>query len=230
MGKALSFENKVVAVTGASGTMGRALMAELLRQGAKPIALTTSPQANFTDEIRVVPWQSGQEQALQSPFREVDILIINHGINVHGARTSEAIAQSLEVNSLSVLALIDTFIAAAEPSTAAAKEIWINTSEAEVGPAFSPLYEISKRLVGDLITLKRQDAPCTIRKIILGPFKSNLNPIGVMSAEWVAKLVVRLAQSDCRNIIVTINPFTYLAFPVKEVVQSIYFRLFSRAT
>lgn len=230
MGKALSLDNKVVAVTGASGTMGRALMAELQRQGAKPIALTTSPQANFPAAIRVLSWQSGQESELQPQFQEVDILIINHGINVHGERTPAAIAQSLEVNSLSVLALMDTFIAATEPTTATAKEIWINTSEAEVGPAFSPLYEISKRLVGDLITLKRQDAPCTIRKIILGPFKSNLNPIGVMSADWVAKMVVRLAQRDCRNIIVTVNPLTYLAFPVKEIAQTIYFRLFSRAS
>lgn len=210
--------------------MGRALMAELQRQGAKPIALTTSPQANFPAAIRVLSWQSGQESELQPQFQEVDILIINHGINVHGERTPAAIAQSLEVNSLSVLALMDTFIAATEPTTATAKEIWINTSEAEVGPAFSPLYEISKRLVGDLITLKRQDAPCTIRKIILGPFKSNLNPIGVMSADWVAKMVVRLAQRDCRNIIVTVNPLTYLAFPVKEIAQTIYFRLFSRAS
>lgn len=229
MGKSSSLANKVVAVTGASGTMGRALMAELLHQGAKPIALTTSPQANFSAEIRVLSWQSGQESALQPQLRQVDILIINHGINVQGQRTPEAIAQSLEVNSLSVLALMDAFITAAAPAELAAKEIWVNTSEAEVGPAFSPLYEISKRLVGDLITLKRQAAPCTIRKIILGPFKSNLNPIGVMSADWVAKMVIRLAQRDCRNIIVTINPLTYLAFPVKEMAQSIYFRLFSRS-
>jgi len=230
MGKALTFENRVVAVTGASGTMGRALIAELLRQGAKPIALTTSPQASFSPEIQVLSWQAGQESALRSHFHDVDILIINHGINVHGDRTAAAIAKSLEVNSLSVLALMDTFIAATETATVAAKEIWINTSEAEVGPAFSPLYEISKRLIGDLITLKRQDAPCTIRKIILGPFKSNLNPIGVMSADWVAKTVITLAKRDCHNIIVTINPLTYLALPIKEIVQSIYFRLFSRGT
>lgn len=227
MSKSLSFENKVVAVTGASGTMGRALMAELLSQGAKLIALTTSPQANFSTEIRVLPWQSGQEAELQSPFRDVDILIINHGINVQGERTAAAIAKSLEINSLSALALMDTFVAAHEDPSE--KEIWVNTSEAEVGPALSPLYEISKRLIGDLITLKRQDAPCTIRKIILGPFKSNLNPVGVMSAERVAKGVIARAKRDRRNIIVTINPLTFLAFPIKETAQSLYFRLFSRS-
>ncbi len=227
MGKSLSFEDKVVAVTGASGTMGRALIGELQRQGAKAIALTTSPKADFADDVQILSWQTGQEAALQANFQAVDILIINHGINVHGDRTSTAIAKSLEINSLSVLALMDNFIAAHGDLTG--KEIWVNTSEAEVGPALSPLYEISKRLIGDLITLKRQDAPCTIRKIILGPFKSNLNPVGVMSAEKVAQGVIARAKRDRRNIIVTINPLTYLAFPLKETAQLLYFRLFSRS-
>ncbi len=227
MGKSLTFARKVVAVTGASGTMGQALMAELQQQGATAIALTTSPQADFAEAVQVITWETGREADLQAVFREVDILVINHGINVHGDRTAAAIAKSLEINSLSVLALMDTFIAAHEDATA--KEIWVNTSEAEVGPALSPLYEISKRLIGDLITLKRQDAPCTIRKVILGPFKSNLNPVGVMSAEKVAKGVVARAKRDRRNIIVTINPLTFLAFPLKETIQSLYFRLFSRS-
>jgi hypothetical protein len=49
-----------------------------------------------------------------------------------------------------------------------------------------------------------------------------------MSPTWVAKAVVALAQRDVRNIIVTINPLTYLAFPIKEMAQSLYFRLFSK--
>lgn len=229
MGTALSLTQKIVAVTGASGTMGRALLDELLRQGATPIALTTSPDANFPEPIRVIPWKPGQEDLLMEPFQAVDILIINHGVNVHGERTPAAIAHSLEVNSLSVLALMNTFIATIDGNAPTAKEIWVNTSEAEVGPAFSPLYEISKRLIGDLITLKRHDSACTIRKIILGPFKSNLNPIGIMSAPWVARMVIALAKRDVRNIIVTINPFTYVAFPIKETTQSWYFRLCSRS-
>lgn len=48
------------------------------------------------------------------------------------------------------------------------KELWVNTSEAEVNPAFSPLYELSKRTLGDLVTLRRLDSPCIIRKLILG--------------------------------------------------------------
>ncbi|NEQ63341.1 MAG: sterol desaturase, partial [Moorea sp. SIO4A1] len=94
--------------------------------------------------------------------------------------------------------------------------------------AFSPLYELSKRTLGDLVTLRRLDAPCVVRKLILGPFKSNLNPVGVMSGDWVAQQILNLATRDVRNIIVTINPITYLAFPVKEFFVSLYYRLFSR--
>jgi hypothetical protein len=213
--------------------MGRSLISALIQQGAKPIAITTSPQAPFPGEIAVLQWHLGQEAALIAALTQVDILVINHGVNVHGDRTAAAITQSLEVNALSALRLMDGFMATVSPAAHAAepttKEIWVNTSEAEVGPAFSPLYEVSKRLLGDLITLKRQDAPCVIRKIVLGPFKSQLNPVGVMGADWVARTVVALAQRDVRNIIVTINPLTYLSFPIKETAQALYFKLFSRS-
>ena len=112
-----------------------------------------------------------------------------------------------------------------ESSHRALKELWVNTSEAEVNPAFSPLYELSKRTLGDLITLRRLDAPCIIRKLIFGPFKSQLNPYGVMSPSWVAAMAVALAKRDFRNIIVTINPITYILLPLKEAFQSLYFRL-----
>jgi hypothetical protein len=110
----------------------------------------------------------------------------------------------------------------------ATKEVWVNTSEAEASPAFSPLYELSKRALGDLVTLRRLDAPCVVRKLILGPFKSNLNPIGVMSGDWVAKQIVNLAVRDVRNIIVTINPLTFVTFPIKQFFVGLYFKLFSR--
>lgn len=50
-----------------------------------------------------------------------------------------------------------------------------------------------------------------------------------MGADWVAWAVVALAQRDVRNIIVTINPLTYLSFPIKEIAQALYFKLFSRS-
>jgi hypothetical protein len=49
-----------------------------------------------------------------------------------------------------------------------------------------------------------------------------------MSADRVAKQVVNLAVRDVRNIIVTINPLTFLAYPIKEFCVETYFKFFSR--
>lgn len=217
--------------------MGRALMSELSKRGARIIALTTSPDASFqiTDsdnqekkEIEVITWQLGHEAALRDRLQTVDILILNHGVNVLGARDSASIYKSYEVNTFSVFRWIDMFLETVESSLNSTKEIWVNTSEAEVNPAFSPLYELSKRAIGDLVTLRRLDNFCTIRKLILGPFKSDLNPYGVMSGGFVAWAIAFLAQLGLHDIIVTINPITFIAYPVKEVWRSLYFRLFSR--
>lgn len=234
MGTALSLKGKTIAVTGASGTLGRALLLHLHLAEAKIIALTSKEQAimlNVNGEelpIKTITWKIGEEHQLQELLKKVDILVLNHGINVHGERTPEAISQSYEVNAFSSWRLLELFLSTVQTNVEKAKkEVWVNTSEAEVSPALSPLYELSKRTIGDLITLRRLDAPCVIRKLILGPFKSNLNPIGVMSADWVAKQIVKQARSDVRTIIVTINPITFIAFPIKEFFVSFYFKFFS---
>jgi monoglucosyldiacylglycerol epimerase len=229
IGTSLSLKGKVVAVTGASGALGRGLVAELSSQGAKVIAITTNPDSIFSEGVNIVSWQLGAESDLLSHLRSVDIFIVNHGVNVYGDRSFAAVNDSFEVNTFSVLRLTELFLSTVTASSdRATKELWINTSEAEVNPAFSPLYELSKRTLGDLITLQRLDAPCIIRKLVLGPFKSQLNPVGIMSAPWVAKAIIFLAKRDFRDIIVTINPITYLLFPFKESFQSIYFRLFTK--
>lgn len=229
LGTEIALEGKIVAVTGASGTLGRSLLRALQRQGAKPLALTTSAPGELEPGVPTRQWQPGAERQLRDTLEAVDILIINHGWNSHSDRSPEAVQRSLEANALSGWRLMELFfeVAAQDPQRSP-REVWINTSEAEVSPAFSPLYEISKRLMGDLVTLRRLDAPCPVRKIILGPFKSNLNPIGIMSADWVAWAVVALAKRDVRTIIVTINPLTYGAIPLKEILQGLYFRLFSQ--
>jgi len=234
LGTALSLRGKRIAVTGASGTLGRALLAQLYRQGAKPIALTASASqvtvalAGESVPIQTLNWQVGRESELADQLAQTDILVLNHGINVHGDRSPEAIQQSYEVNTFSSWRLLELFLSTVRTNRdVARKEVWVNTSEAEVSPAFSPLYELSKRALGQLVTLRRLDAPCVVRKIALGPFRSNLNPIGVMSADWVARQIVRLARRDIRNIVVSIVPLTYLTLPLKEFWVSSYLRAFS---
>lgn len=235
MGTALSLKGKTVAVTGASGTLGRLLLKHLHKAGAKVIALTSKNEEitlNLDGEnlpVKTVNWQVGDEADLAQLLEKVDILILNHGINVHGDRSGEAIAKSYEINTFSAWRLMEIFfLTVRNNENIATKEVWVNTSEAEVIPAVSPLYELSKRALGDLVTLRRLDAPCIVRKLILGPFKSNLNPIGIMSPNWVAQQIVKQAKADNRNIIVTINPLTFILFPIKEFFVSLYFRTFSR--
>lgn len=235
MGTALSLKGKKIAVTGASGTLGKSLLKQLHLKGAKVTALTSSNNSIHLDieaeklPVKTICWQAGKEAELATILEKTDIIIINHGINVHDARDKTAIAKSYEINAFSAWQLMETFFSTVKTNKdIATKEVWVNTSEAEVNPAFSPLYELSKRTLGDLVTLRRLDAPCVVRKLVLGPFKSNLNPIGIMPADWVAKQIVNLAQRDMRNIIVTINPITFMLFPIKEFFVATYFRFFSK--
>ncbi len=235
LGTSVSLKGKTIAVTGASGTLGQALLKHLHLAGAKVIALTSS-ETNILLElkgesvpVKTIFWRIGEESALTEVLAKIDILILNHGLNVHQQRTPEAIESSYQVNTFSTWRLLELFLSTVQTNRdIACKEVWVNTSEAEVSPAISPLYELSKRAIGDLVTLRRLDAPCVIRKLILGPFKSKLNPIGLMSADWVASAIVNLARRDVRNIIITINPLNYLLFPLKEFFVSTYFKMFSR--
>lgn len=220
-------EGKTVAITGASGTLGRALLRRLQQRRAIPLALSTSTPQELEPGVKTLQWQPGHETDLAEALTAVDILVINHGWNSHRDRSATAIQKSLDANALSGWRLVEVFLTTVT-ATAPHKEIWVNTSEAEVSPALSPLYEISKRLMGELVTLKRLDAPCPIRKLILGPFKSKLNPVGVMSADWVAGAIVALAERDARDIIVTVNPLTYMTFPLKEATHRAYCSLFSQ--
>ncbi|MBD6618030.1 bifunctional sterol desaturase/short chain dehydrogenase [Komarekiella sp. 'clone 1'] len=230
LGTGLSLKGKTIALTGASGALGQALAAELLKNNAKVVALTTNPEKLVEQAgVKVIPWQLGNEAELRDSLEKIDILIINHGVNVYASRTPQAINSSYEVNTFSALRLMDLFLTTVTGSQAkATKEIWVNTSEAEVSPALSPLYELSKRALGEIVTLKRLDGDCVIRKLILGPFKSQLNPYGVMSAQQVARAILFLARRDYRNIIVTINPLTYVLFPLKETSTWLYYRVFSK--
>jgi NAD(P)-dependent dehydrogenase (short-subunit alcohol dehydrogenase family) len=230
-----------VAVTGASGALGQALLRQWHRRGARLIALThgVTPLVlrQATGEaipLQQVCWQVGQEAALRPMLEAVDVLVINHGINPHGQRSAAATELALEVNALSAWRLLELFAEVVRERQAPARprpEVWINTSEAEIQPAISPLYELSKRLIGQLLSLRALDLASTLRlrRLVLGPFRSALNPIGVMSADWVASQVLRQALDwNCSLVIVTPNPLTYVLMPLTTLSRWAYVRLSSR--
>lgn len=233
-----------VAITGASGALGQALLRQWHRRGARLIALSSgSAPLELRDAdgqpiaLEQVNWRVGEEHKLCPLLQEVDVLVLNHGINVHGARSEAAVASSLEVNALSSWRLLELFAAATgeRPRGGGAPgrprpEVWVNTSEAEVQPALSPLYEISKRLMGQLLSLRALELgdQLRLRRLVLGPFRSALNPIGVMAPDLVAALVLRQAELNWGLIIVTPNPLTYVVMPLSALGRWLYFRAFTR--
>ena len=136
---------------------------------------------------------------------------------------------SIEINALSKFKFLNLFEEIAfKNNSPIAKEIWINTSEAEILPALNPSYEISKSLIGQLVSFKKnllnnhEKKKLKIKKIILGPFKSELNPIGIMSAEFVSKNIYNFANLNIFLIIISPNPLSYILFPIKELYFFLY--------
>jgi nucleoside-diphosphate-sugar epimerase len=235
------FCGRRVAVTGASGSLGRALLLALHDQGASLLALTSSDpplQLHNADgdaiPLQQVRWSCGQEELLRPVLADCDVLVINHGFNSHGDRSAAAVQQSLEVNALSSWRLLELFAELADGDAAGARprELWMNTSEAEIQAAISPLYEISKRLQGQLLSLRSLDLAgpkLRLRRLVLGPFRSDLNPIGLMSPAFVAREILRQVNWNWGLVIVTPNPLTYLVMPLATLSRWFYFRLVSQS-
>jgi monoglucosyldiacylglycerol epimerase len=232
-----------VAITGASGALGQALLRSWHRRGARLIAISHGAQPlDLRDRqgqpipLQQISWQVGQEQALLAQLTQVDVLVLNHGVNLQRQRSVAATETSLTVNALSSWRLLEGFAAmvagrsAAEQGNRPRPEVWINTSEAEVQPAFSPLYEISKRLLGQLLSLRSLDLSrqLRLRRLVLGPFRSALNPVGVMGAGFVAEQVLLQARLGCNLIIVTPNPLVYVLMPLATLSRWLYNALLTR--
>ena len=221
-----------IAITGASGALGTALRKGLQRRGATVIGISRSPAPQDGGPTRHwLVWNGQIDAALEALLLDVDVLVINHGVNPLGRRDATAIAETLQANLVGAQALIDLFLRQTRQlpvQRRVHRELWVNTSEAEVGPAFSPVYEVSKRSLGTLLTLQSLDAPCTIRRLVLGPFRSGLNPYGPMSADFVAERILNLVAWDLRLIIVSFNPCTYLLAPLAGLMDALYGRLCTR--
>jgi len=153
---------------------------------------------------------------------------LNHGI-YNLSRENINYENSIEINALSKFKFLNLFEDLARTSESLIKkEIWINTSEAEIFPALNPSYEISKSLIGQLVSFKKNlldnntKKKLIIKKIILGPFKSELNPLGIMSPKFVSKKIYDLANSKNYLVIISPNPLTYILFPLKEFFNFLY--------
>ena len=224
-------KDKTIGITGASGALGKELTKLFRHQGYKVIGFThskTESNINLESPNEWIKWECGKESALKKHLKKIDILILNHGI-YNLSRENSNYENSIEINALSHFKILNLFEEIAMTNKSIIKkEIWINTSEAEILPALNPSYEISKSLIGKLVSFKKNLMPqdtkkkLIIKKIILGPFKSELNPIGILSPKFVSKKIYNLANSKKYLIIISPNPLTYILFPLKEFFNFLY--------
>ncbi len=224
-------EGKTIGITGATGALGKELTKIFHKRGYKVIGFTHSKNSNEKKNDspnELIEWQCGKEFLLKEHLKKIDILILNHGIYDMSKKNS-SYENSIEINALSKFKFLTLFEEiATKNNSPISKEIWVNTSEAEILPALNPSYEISKSLIGKLISFKKnlQDKDIKkkfiIKKIILGPFKSELNPIGLMNPKFVSKKLYELANSKNYLIIISPNPITYILFPLKEFFNFLY--------
>ena len=231
------FHGKRIGITGARGALGAALARCFRAAGAHVIGFThgSTPQLQPDGPHRWVSWSCGQEASLEADLAEIDVLILNHGINPQGNQSPDVIDQALEINTLSSWRLMQRFeaISRALPQ-GDPREVWINTSEAEIQPAVSPVYELTKRMLGQLVSIRGAVLDASgrealiLRKLVLGPFRSSLNPIGLMNADFVAAQIMRQASWGFRLVIVTPNPLTYVLMPLNELGRRVYSRILNR--
>ena len=232
-----SINNEItIGITGASGALGKELTKLFRQKGYKVIGFThrkADSEVNLESPNEWVKWECGKEATLKKYLKNIDILILNHGI-YNLSRENTNYVNSIEINALSKFKFLNLFEDIALNSESLNKEIWINTSEAEILPALNPSYEISKSLIGQLVSFKKNlmskdtKKKLIIKKIILGPFKSELNPIGIMSPEYVSRKIYDLANTKSYLIIISPNPLTYLLFPLKEFFNFLYCQLIYR--
>ena len=226
-----NINEKTIGITGASGALGKELTKLFRKKGYKVIGFTHSndrSEINHESPNEWIKWECGKESTLKKHLKKIDILILNHGI-YNLSRENSNYENSIQINALSKFKFLNLFedIALANQSSIK-KEVWINTSEAELLPALNPSYEISKSLIGQLVSFKKNlldsntKKKFIIKKIILGPFKSKLNPIGIMSPKFVSEKIYDLANSKNYLIIISPNPLSYLLFPLKEFFNFLY--------
>ena len=76
-------EGETIGITGASGALGKELTKIFRQKGFKVIGFTHSKsdsEINLESPNEWVKWECGKESILKKYLKNIDILILNHGI------------------------------------------------------------------------------------------------------------------------------------------------------
>jgi NAD(P)-dependent dehydrogenase (short-subunit alcohol dehydrogenase family) len=177
----MNITDKTVLITGASRGIGKALVNEALRRGAKRVYAGTRGAFENTDE-RVTPvtldvTNLSQIQGAVNEVDTLDVLINNAGIAIYDDLSNlEVIEQHLAVNFLGLLKVTQGFLPLLRRSKGA---IVNNLSLAGLAAVpVIPSYSISKAAAFNLTQSLRAllaGQGVTVHAVVLGPVDTDMN-------------------------------------------------------
>jgi NAD(P)-dependent dehydrogenase (short-subunit alcohol dehydrogenase family) len=177
----MNIENKTILITGASRGIGRALVDEALRRGAKKVHAGTRSALQIADK-RVTPvsldvTDASQVQQAVEQVDSLDVLVNNAGIAIYDDLTNfEVIERHLAVNFLGLLRVTHAFLPALRRSHGA-----IVNNLSMVGLAALPIipaYSISKAAAFNMTQSLRAllaGEGVSVHAVVLGPVDTDMN-------------------------------------------------------
>ena len=176
----MDISQKTVLITGASRGIGRALVNEALRRGARRVyAGTRSPLQHADERVTPLPLDVTSVSQIQGVADEVDsldVLINNAGVAIYDDLSNlDVINQHLAVNLLGVLNVTRAFLPLLRRSKGA---IVNNLSLAALAPLpFIPAYSISKAAAFNMTQSLRAllaGQGVAVHAVIIGPTDTDM--------------------------------------------------------
>jgi NAD(P)-dependent dehydrogenase (short-subunit alcohol dehydrogenase family) len=177
----MNITNKTILITGANRGIGRALLEEALRRGARKVYAGTRSELQHSDK-RVKPLtldvtSASQIQQAVTEVDTLDVLINNAGIVIYDDLSNlEVLEQTFAVNFLGLLRVTNAFLPLLKRSKGA---ILNNLSLAGLAPLpIIPSYSTSKAAALNLTLSLRAllaDQGVTVHAVVIGPVDTDMN-------------------------------------------------------
>jgi NAD(P)-dependent dehydrogenase (short-subunit alcohol dehydrogenase family) len=199
-----TFAGKTVLVSGAGRGLGRALVDEALRRGAKRVyAGTRQPLSHPDERITSVMLDVTDETQIQRAVRQVeslDVLINNAGVAIYDDLSDRAVLeQHLAVNLFGPWSLTQAFL----PSLTRANGAVVNVLSLAAATALPiiPSYSVSKAAALSMSqSLRALLAPrgVSVHAVLAGPMDTEMSkdlPVQKASTESVARAIFDAVQA-----------------------------------
>ena len=176
----MNIENKIILITGANRGIGRALVEEALKRGAKRVYATTRQRFEHSD-TRVTPLtldvtDASQIRGAVEKVEALDILINNAGIDLHNDLSDRAnLERHLAVNLFGTYGVSQVFLPLLVRSHGAMVNVLSLAALASV--PFTPAYSVSKAAALSLTQSLRSlwaARGVTVHAVFAGPVDTDM--------------------------------------------------------